>query len=407
MRLLYSYRDGSFSDCDIAPLSNTGGKLVDLTSIKTISAPHGTEYCFLPDLTIIAKDKNGRIIRLSDIQKEKIFPFACVLPAGYIRTAYPAYEKNNKLNILPFFCYYAAGLEKEVIKVAGIKVDGDFRWDPSQFNGRDLKDRIKKKLKKFPNNRIYNHLSNCALNMNCYTAQNIFYERWEGALPTSPVCNAKCLGCISLQKNNESPQNRIRFIPSLSEIVEVATEHLKNPDTMISFGQGCEGEPTLNYELLVNAIIKIREAAPSAKIHLNTNGLNPDAVSKIANAGLGSVRVGVNSVIDESLSRYFKFNGGCVNKVTQTIRTAKNKDLVTHLSILTLNGITDTEKEISALIDFINTNFVDHLLLRNMNIDPDYYYDTIEKPSSHIGIYKWLETLKNNIKAKIGCFNKY
>ncbi len=38
-----------------------------------------------------------------------------------------------------------------------------------------------------------------------------------------------------------SPQTRMNFRPRVDEIVEVMLEHLKTPESIISFGQGCEG----------------------------------------------------------------------------------------------------------------------------------------------------------------------
>ena len=137
--------------------------------------------------------------------------------------------------------------------VAAKKTDIDDKWNPKHFNTEDLEARVRALQKKLPDNSIVQQLAHCALNYSCFTAQNIFYARWEGGIPVSPVCNAQCLGCISLQPSEccPSPQTRIARIPKVAEIVELGLHHLNHgPKTIISFGQGCEGEPSLQGKLL-------------------------------------------------------------------------------------------------------------------------------------------------------------
>jgi hypothetical protein len=53
----------------------------------------------------------------------------------------------------------------------------------------------------------------------CFAAKNIFVGRWEAPLPTSPTCNARCVGCLSLQEGEcPASQDRIQFVPTPEEI---------------------------------------------------------------------------------------------------------------------------------------------------------------------------------------------
>ena len=75
-----------------------------------------------------------------------------------------------------------------------------------------LGSRIHSMLRRFPDNRILRQLARCSLQYGCFTAQNIFYQRWEAGIPTTPACNADCLGCISEQHGEvDSPQHRLDF----------------------------------------------------------------------------------------------------------------------------------------------------------------------------------------------------
>ena len=50
-----------------------------------------------------------------------------------------------------------------------------------------------------PDNRVLRQLRTCALVYRCFTSQNLFLGRDEGAIPVSVMCNAACVGCISDQ----------------------------------------------------------------------------------------------------------------------------------------------------------------------------------------------------------------
>ncbi|MDE1192974.1 MAG: exonuclease domain-containing protein [Arachidicoccus sp.] len=81
----------------------------------------------------------------------------------------------------------------------------------------------------------------------------IVYRTWdnEGVIPAM------------LKKGSEtiiSTQDRLTFKPLPEEIVEFTVPHLLNaPFPIISFGQGCEGEPLLMWETIRKSIIDIRK----------------------------------------------------------------------------------------------------------------------------------------------------
>jgi hypothetical protein len=75
-----------------------------------------------------------------------------------------------------------------------------------------------------------------------------------------------------------------------------------------SFGQSCEGEPLLQADLLCEVIAKIRQRTRRGTIHVNTNGTLPEAVARLRESGLDSLRVDVNSVRREYFNRYTRLN---------------------------------------------------------------------------------------------------
>ncbi len=88
-----------------------------------------------------------------------------------------------------------------------------------------------------------------------------------------------------------------RFHPTAEEIAQVGLEHIRQvPKAVVSFGQGCEGEPLTAHNVIVPAVQMIREHTDQGTINLNTNASLPGQVNTLCRAGLDSMRVSMNSV---------------------------------------------------------------------------------------------------------------
>ena len=168
-----------------------------------------------------------------------------LLPQGYplVLPGYVKSDKEYKRRYLVTRRWYgrmAPSIRRRVYPMtprSGIPVNCDLN---------DLELGVKTLKEKYPENRLYEHLSNCALGYECLTASNTFLNRWEGAVPVSYSCNAGRFGCISEQPDDSgfvAPQTRMNFRPRVDELVQVMLEHLKTPESIISFGQGCEESP--------------------------------------------------------------------------------------------------------------------------------------------------------------------
>lgn len=169
--------------------------------------------------------------------------------------------------------------------------------------------------------------------------------RYEAPLPTSVVCNAACLGCISLQTENNlcACQDRIAFIPDPEEIAGVAIEHIKKVDkAVVSFGQGCEGEPLTSANAIEPAVKIIRAETDKGTINLNTNASLPDAVARLCRAGLDSMRVSMNSVRPSCYTTYFRPKSYGFDHVVRSIKTAKDHGKFVAINYLNCPGFTDS-----------------------------------------------------------------
>jgi len=263
-----------------------------------------------------------------------------------------------------------------------------------------------------PSNRLRGHLEKCALTYGCPAGKNFFLGRYEAPLPTSKYCNARCLGCISLQKNDEIPnsQDRISFTPSPEEIAEIALEHIRRvKNSVVSFGQGCEGDPLLVADVIDPAIRIIRAKTSRGTININTNGSRPDILEKLFDAGLDSMRISMNSVRKECYSAYFQPQGYRFSDVLKGIDTGVHRGLFVSINYLNCPGFTDTPEEIKALISFIEKHQINMIQWRNLNFDPVRYWKAMNTAAKHgkpVGMKNTLKQIKKVFPdLKYGYFN--
>ncbi len=187
---------------------------------------------------------------------------AVALPSGYTRLLLPAYAASATAPALPLFGYTFACVVDDRLHVAAMKTDESEDWQPRRFGDGELEGLLARRIAEDPHNRVLAQVALCSREYGCFTAQNVFLERGEAALPVSPRCNARCIGCISEQEPDAgvpSPQARIAAEASAEELARVAIHHLERVEGgIVSFGQGCEGEPLLRSLTIARAIEQVR-----------------------------------------------------------------------------------------------------------------------------------------------------
>ena len=335
---------------------------------------------------------------------------AAFLPPGYVRTLLPATHQREDAPVLPLWAYSSVGWKNGRFWATGLLIDPDPHWHPKYFeNDRLLRNKVDALLKKNSQNRLLRQLSRCALEYRCFAAKNVFFKRWECPLPTSPSCNANCLGCISLQPSECCPasQERIDFVPTVDEVVSVAFPHLeKAEDAIVSFGQGCEGEPLMQWQLLERSIWKLREKTDRGTINLNTNGSYPGRVEQLCDAGLDSIRVTLNSPSPKLYACYHQPRGYTFKEIVASLIAAKGKGIYTSINLLVFPGLTDREREVERLIALIRRTDLDLIQMRNLNIDPDLYLEAMGRGEG-IGISQMIDVLKAEFPSlQFGYFNR-
>ncbi len=395
-----------YEDTRLGLMGRLGRHLVRLSETDLIDLPRGSDFFFMPDDRTVGWDLQRKQPKITDKN-----PVAVFLPPGYTRTYLPASLRQPGGKILPQWAYTACGFLKDRMVAAGIKTDESPYWDPVTIDPREIRNKADERRRQMPDNRIVNQLWTCAVKYGCMTARNFVLDRHEAAIPVSPSCNASCVGCISWQPAEScvSAHDRITFSPSVEEILEIAIPHLDSgPDRIVSFGQGCEGDPLLAAPTIEKAIRQIRAATRAGTLNMNTNGSLPGALARLCQAGLDSVRISINSAVPETYAKYYQPKGYAFSAVHKSMEIAKENGLFLSINLLVFPGITDERKEAQAISTLCRDRKVDLVQTRNLNIDPELYLDLF--PNLHesecMGIAQLLAELRKIPGLAIGNFNR-
>ncbi|MFH1212870.1 MAG: radical SAM protein, partial [Candidatus Neomarinimicrobiota bacterium] len=354
-------------------LGVSGETVVERTADEWIPLPEGSQLMELPGRLPVGRDRQtDEIATLTETGDEKLLAVSAFVAPAYTVFYHAAWEKLPRARRLSLYAYSAVGWHDGRFYVPAMRIDPDIRQDPPNFNRAEIGRSARHLLKHYPHNRLAAHLvNNCALTYGCPAALNYLLNRWEMPLPTARTCNSACIGCLSLQKDSDvcSSQHRIAFTPTAEEIIEIAVPHLETaPNPVVSFGQGCEGEPLSNPQLLFDTIKGMRQQTAKGTINVNSNASRPDVVTKLIEAGLNSLRVSMNSARPEFYTRYFRPKNYTFENVLESIRIVKNAGRFVSVNYFVFPGFTDQPSEIVAFEKLLTEYDVDMIQWRNLNI---------------------------------------
>ena len=381
-----------------------------------VPMPSFSKLFYIPESPPIGLDPDtGKAEVVMEIEMDglrtRCFAVSAFLEPGWVRGHLPAADYRAKSYTLPSWAYGAVGFREEAYWVSGFRIEYNPKWDPRNYDDRALVPAIQRFKREHPEGPLVRHLIRCASENHCFAAKNLFLGRWEAPLPVSRRCNAACLGCLSLQPDTsfEASHERISFTPSKEEIVRLAVTHLNHaPEPIVSFGQGCEGEPLTEYRLISESVQEIRRQTARGTINLNTNGSWPERVREVARSGLDSIRISMNSARPDLYHAYYRPKGYGFEDVADAIALSKDLGLYTMINYLVFPGITDQEEEIDALRHLIQETGINFLHLKNLNIDPQLYLENMPLlDSKTVGMKNMMSILENEFDdLKLGYFNQ-
>ncbi len=417
LKALVANADAEIFELDgYAALGSGGATLIPLTLSNTRNMPFGSELMYLPERRpILLNLQSGRVETVNEnpyTPGQALFPVTAFNSPGYVISHLGTFIEIPNAQPLPLFSYGAVGWHRGKFRSAVIRVDREKRQDLRLMKPEDIVCGIDKMRQQMPANRLRAHLEKCALQFGCPAAKNLFLSRYEAPLPTAKHCNAHCLGCLSSQTHGDIPhsQDRIGFTPSAEEIAEVALAHIERvKNSVVSFGQGCEGDPLLATDVIAPAIRLIRSETDRGTIHMNTNASLPRALQQAIDAGLDSMRVSMNSVRPKCYQAYFRPKGYEFFDVLKSIDLALANDLFVSVNYLNCPGFTDAQQEIEALKKFLMSHPIHMIQWRNLNFDPLRYFEIMDAVVSNdapIGMQNLLDHIRREFPdLKFGYFN--
>lgn len=408
--LLYSDGEGNiFEDETLYVVGRAGWDAYPIPEEDWIPLPEGGSLYELPGRRGIGIDVDSGEMRLC----KKGWAVAAFIPPAHTGLYIAAYESLPEAPLLPLFCYTAVGLLDGINYVPAVRIEQDIRQDCEGYDQETIDYGAAHLLKTYGENRLVQHLmQNCCMTYHCPAARNFAMGRWECPIPISPACNANCIGCISFQPIEEeivSNQERLSFKPTAAEVVEYTVPHLMSaPFPIVSFGQGCEGEPLLMWETIKEAIIEIRKHTDKGSININSNGSNPVAVAALAAVGLDSLRVSTNSARPEIYNAYYRPNNYTFQDIVESLKVMSAAGKWTSINYFVFPGMTDTVAEYEALRQLIKDTGLKMIQWRNFNIDPDWYLGKIgvTEPGEIMGVKQMMELIREEFPdLKFGYFN--
>ncbi len=408
--ILYSDGEGNiYEDTSLYVVGRSGWDAMPIDPADWIELPEGGNLYELPGRRGIGLDVETGEMRLCD----KGWAVAAFIPPAHTGLYIAAYETEAEAPTLPLFCYTAAGWLDNKTYVPAVRIEQDIRQECGGYDDEKIASGTEKLLADYPHNRLVKHLmENCCMTYTCPAARNFSLSRWECPVPTSPACNANCIGCISFQPSDEtivSTQDRLTFKPTAEEIVEFTVPHLKNaPFPLISFGQGCEGEPLLMWETIRASIIEIRKHTDKGSININTNGSKPDAVKALCEVGLNSIRVSTNSARKHIYEPYYRPNNYQFEDIIESLKVMRSYGGWTSINYFVFPGMTDSVEEYEALRKLIIDTDLSMIQWRNFNIDPDWYMGKIgvNETGEMLGVKQLMSLIAEEFpKVKFGYFN--
>lgn len=414
--LLYADDRGKLYEHPVLRMAGFSGyEPFPLEEADLVPVPEFSKMFFLPGCPPVGVDPDtGQYEVLEEAhlgrRMGRCYAVAAFLEPGIVRTHLPASDCRDKDAVLPTWAYTAVGFRDGACWAAGFRVEENPRWDPRNYDDRELVPAMAA-YRLDHGGPLVEHLAHCATSNHCFAAKNLFLRRWEAPLPVSRACNAACLGCLSLQPDAgcAASHQRISFVPSVEEIVSLAVDHLEaSPRAIVSFGQGCEGEPLTEYELIAESIQRIRQRTNRGTINLNTNGSMPDRVRDIARSGLDSIRISINSARPAFYRAYYNPRGYDFEDVVESVRLSRKMGLYTMVNYLVFPGISDQEAELDALKEMIAGTGVQFLHLKNLCIDSQLYLESMPRDHSPLlGVRRMASDLTRSFPGlSLGYFNQ-
>ena len=399
-RAVHADRGGRILVADHAALAFDGGRFVPFAD--GIPLPPGAAVVPI-EREGLASERSGKPRKMGAGR----LAAAALLPPGHLRTLLPAYvDATDRPELAPRPYAAIASDDAGALVVAALRIDSDATHESAAYPRPEIVAQVAEGLRVHPGDRLWRQLARCAKEYGCHGAANAFSARWECALPLAAPPNERPPAAVAPKRDGEAePTDVAAFHPTTDEVAGAALAHFAAGGTIVAFGRACEGEPLLAAREVEDAARRIREGAPSATIHLNTNGSLPTALRRVAAAGLDSVCFRLLSARASAYDALHAPDGYRFPDVRASIRVATELRMSVGILVLVLPGLFDRKEELDALIDVAGElPQGSALLLRDLHADPLRALDLVPR-GEPTGIARALERIGEELHhLRIGAF---
>jgi pyruvate-formate lyase-activating enzyme len=399
-RAVHADRGGRILVADHAALAFDGARFVPLRDALPLP----------PDAVVVPIEREGLASERSGKPRRMgagRLAAAALLPPGHLRTLLPAYvDATDRPELAPRPYAAVAADDGGALVVAAQRIDSDATHDTASYARGEIASKVADGLRAHPGDRLWRQLARCAKEYGCHGAANAFCGRWEGAIPLAAPANERVPAAVAPKRDGEAaPTEAAVFHPTTDEVAGAALAHFASGGTMVAFGRACEGEALLAAREIEDATRRIREGAPGATIHLNTNGSLPTGLRRVATAGVDSVCFRLLSARASAYDALHGPEGYRFADVRTSIRVAADLGMSASILVLVLPGLFDQRDELDALIEVAgDLPEGGALLLRDLHADPLRALDLVAR-GEPIGIARALERIREELHhVRIGAF---
>ena len=145
-------------------------------------------------------------------------------------------------------------------------------------------------------------------------------------------------------------------------------------------------------------------------ININTNGSNPRWLQRLYDAGLDTIRASTISGHPETYTAYYRPLGYTFEDVKESLKRARDAGVYSSINLLCFPGMIDREREVEALLAFIQETGLRLIQLRNLNIDPEVLLPRmpdLDSMGKALGMRAMIEIIRREIpEVEIGNFTR-
>ncbi len=358
-----------------------------------MALPKNARYVLLPKRNAV-----GLNFETGELEQADEIAVAAVAPSNFIITGHPAYVGGDAAAPLPNLPYAAIGFGDELFYICAKQLDFEMVKQRKNISGQ-IKNNIATKLaKELQHNPLALYMAQVMLHPQVFQGELPFsYEQQPIGLPVAASQTALAGTLLVQQEKGQPPV--LHSVPSgkeYAEVIEFFVTHWVTKPTFV-LGGLFAGEPLGAANAIVEALALLRQKNICPKVHLRTNGEQPEVLVALLEAGVTSVELTLQGATQEVYAASAA-NPALFEAQMQSLAAVQARNVPLALDVLYFTGVTDAEHQVDALLALVHKYNVSAILLRNRATDPVEYWNKVAH--SNLGPSIGMQNLRKRIKKE-------